>query len=126
MKAYVEEQWESANFVEKQKPAAKSSLTEKKGHTGNVVPFFPSEWKKNANDVFNLIMNGPMPTEDNYDETTHAAIFKKVPDKVEDDDLSPFLQNKKPNSTAIANARPTSGKHYAREHQYSKRKGDLE
>ena len=63
-----------------QRKANKTSLTEKKGHTGNVVPFFPSEWKKNANDVFNLIMNGQEATEDNYDETTHAAIYKKVPD----------------------------------------------
>ena len=56
-----------------------------------VVPFFPQDWKKNANDVFNLIMNGQ---EGNIDVTgedvTHAAIHRKVelPDQ---DSLSPFL-----------------------------------
>ena len=57
MQAYVEEDWQSSAFVDRKK-ANRTSVTEKKGHTGNVVPFFPSEWKKNANDVFNLIMNG--------------------------------------------------------------------
>ena len=71
------------------------------------------------------IMNGPVPTEDNYEETTHAAIYQKVPDKHQD--LSPFLQSTvKPASTAHNGARPTSGKHYAREHQFSKRKGSLD
>ena len=60
--------------------AARTAMTEKKGHTGNVVPFFPSEWKLNANDVFNLIMNGNEATEA-ADEVTHAAIYKKVPDE---------------------------------------------
>ena len=79
MQAYVEENWDASPIIDRQK-GARTALSEKKGHTGNVVPFFPSQWKKNANDVFNIIMNGPVPTEDNYDETTHAAIYKKVPD----------------------------------------------
>ena len=57
MQAYVEEDWESGVFVKKQ-AQSRTALTEKKGHTGNVVPFFPTDWKKNANDVFNLILNG--------------------------------------------------------------------
>jgi len=40
--------------------------------------------------------------------------------------LSPFLSNKKPASKAVDGGRPTSGKHYAREHQFSKRKGELQ
>ena len=63
---------------------------ERKGHTGNVVPFFPTDWKKNANDVFNLIMNGQEATETGYDETTHAAIHRKV--EVQSS-LSPFLSS---------------------------------
>jgi len=59
----------------------RTAFSEKKGHTGNVVPFFPTNWKKNANDVFNLIMNGAQPAEDNFDEeTTHAAVYRKAPD----------------------------------------------
>ena len=59
MQNYVEEDWESGVFVKKKGAGARPrNLTEKKGHTGNVVPFFPTDWKKNANDVFNLIMNG--------------------------------------------------------------------
>ena len=63
-------------------------MSEQRGPTGNVVPFFPSEWKKNANDVFNLIMNGQEPTEDVYDDSIHAAIHRKIP---VEDSLSPFL-----------------------------------
>ena len=78
MHEYVRGDWKSSAFTNKKGKNAKSVLTEKKGKAGNVVPFFPSEWKKNANDVFNIIMNGgPEPTEDNYDETTHAAIYRK-------------------------------------------------
>ena len=127
MQAYVEETFETSPFVPGGKSrdiAKRTAMTEQKGHTGNVVPFFPSEWKKNANDVFNLIMNGQEPTEDVYDDVTHAAIHRKVPDQ---ESLSPFLQStKKPPSQTISGGRPTSGKHYAREHQFAKRKGELE
>lgn len=46
-----------------------------------MVPFFPTDWKKNANDVFNAILNGQsqvMATEDVYDDVTHAAVHRKV------------------------------------------------
>ena len=115
--------WESTAFLGPGKPKKAASKTLQKGNTGNVVPFFPTDWKKNANDVFNLILNGQEATEDNYDETTHAAIFRKVDDG---NSLSPFLAStKKPQSKSIEGGRPTSGKHYAREHQFSKRKGEL-
>ena len=123
MQNYVEEDWDAGVFVKKPGAGGKSrNLTEKKGHTGNVVPFFPTDWKKNANDVFNLIMNGQEATETNYDDNTHAAIHRKV-----DISLSPFLSStNKPASTAVDGGRPTSGKHYAREHGFSKRKGELQ
>jgi hypothetical protein len=70
MQAYVEEDWQSSAFIDPNKNARnrnnRTAMTEKKGHTGNVVPFFPTDWKKNANDVFNMIMNGQEATEDNY------------------------------------------------------------
>lgn len=125
MQNYVEEDWESGVFVKKKGAGARSrNLTEKKGHTGNVVPFFPTDWKKNANDVFNLIMNGQEATETTYDDTTHAAIHRKV--EVQSS-LSPFLSTgKQPDSRPVDGGRPTSGKHYAREHAFSKRKGELQ
>ena len=59
MQAYVEQTWEPAKFMSPnpsdKSRTAKKSLT---AQAGNVVPFFPKDWKKNANDVFNLIMNG--------------------------------------------------------------------
>ena len=58
MQAYVEEDWETGATFAKKTAKQKAAMSEKKGHTGNVVPFFPTDWKKNANDVFNLIMNG--------------------------------------------------------------------
>ena len=70
MQAYVEEDWQSSAFIDPNKNARnrnnRTAMAEKKGHTGNVVPFFPTDWKKNANDVFNMIMNGQEATEDNY------------------------------------------------------------
>ena len=58
MQNHVKGDWKSSAFANRKK-ASKSVLTEQKGKTGNVMPFFPSEWKKNANDMFNIIMNGP-------------------------------------------------------------------
>ena len=115
MQAYIEEDWEGANFVGR--PEDGKFQTERKGPAGNVVPFFPTEWKKNANDVFNMILQGREPTEDNYDETTHAAIHKKVPDQHQSESraLKKVVNTSK--------ERPTSGKHYAREHAHAKRKG---
>ena len=105
--------------------ASKSALTEEKGKAGNVVPFFPSEWKKQANDVFNIIMNGgPEPTEDNYEETTHAAIYRKTEDQ--HNDLNPFLQKQQEKTPPDLYVRPTSGKHYARERKFAKKKGNLD
>ena len=86
-----------------------------------MVPFFPTDWKKNANDVFNHILNGEVPTEDAYDDVTHAAIHRKGAGGA---DTSPFLAAKAPEET-ITGDRPTSGKHFAREHQFAKRKGEL-
>ncbi len=70
----------------------RTAMTEKKGHTGNVVPFFPTDWKKNANDVFNMIMNGQEATEDNYEETETPAIYRKIPDQ-HSESVSEFLKN---------------------------------
>ena len=77
-----------------------------------MVPFFPTDWKKNANDVFNHILNGEVPTEDAYDEVTHAAVHRKGAGA---SDTSPFLAAKAPEET-ITGDRPTSGKHFARHH----------
>ena len=86
-----------------------------------VVPFFPTNWKKNANDVFNLILNGQENVgQDAYDEATHAAIHRRGPGQ--EDSISPFLANM---VAANSPERPTSGKHYARELNYSKRKRDV-
>ena len=52
---------------------------------------------------------------DVYDEVKHAAIHKKV-----DGQMIPFER------AVIEDARPTSGKHYAREHKYAERKGALQ
>ena len=70
-------------------------------------------------------MNGQEATEDVYDEATHAAIHRKIEDQ---NTASPFLQNmgkKKKEQKAVTGGRPTSGKHYARDHQFAKRKGEL-
>lgn len=82
MQAYVEEDWQSSAFIDPnaRKKGNRTAMTEKKGHTGNVVPFFPKDWKKNANDVFNLILNGAEATEDNFEETETPAIYRKIPD----------------------------------------------
>ena len=88
MQEFVLEEWGQPNFVSgeqeldgdgKVAPQKRPGF-EEKGKTGNVVPFFPTNWKKNANDVFNLIMNGQEATEDVYDEATHAAIHRKIED----------------------------------------------
>ena len=34
--------------------------------------------------MFNIIMNGPEAVEDNYEETTHAAVYKKNKDQETD------------------------------------------
>lgn len=83
MQKYVQETWESKTVLFKDPGAGKSPKhsPEKKGKTGNVVPFFPTDWKKNANDVFNMILNGEEGTEDVYDDVTHAAIHRKIPDQ---------------------------------------------
>ena len=86
-----------------------------------MVPFFPTDWKKNANDVFNHILNGEVPTEDAFDEVTHAAVHRKGAGA----DTSPFLAAKAPEET-ITGDRPTSGKHFSRHHQFAKRKGELQ
>ena len=67
-----------------------------------------------------MILNGEEPTEDVYDDVTHAAVHRKAPDG-----QSAFLANmfKEPQVNA---ERPTSGKHFAREHAHAKRKGELE
>ena len=131
MQDFVLEEWGAPNFIKgeqeldgKKKASLRNSISlpaSRDGKTGNVVPFFPKDWQKNANDVFNLIMNGQVPTEDAYDEVTHAAIHHKVQDST-----SPFLQNvQKRAEKPVAGGRPTSGKHFAREHQFAKKKGDL-
>lgn len=106
------------------KKASRTAASEKKGHTGNVVPFFPSEWKKNANDVFNQIMNGQEPTE-SAEDVTHVAIYKKGPNH-DSQSTSPFLKNKAKGSASIGGERPTSGKHFARQREFGKKKGVLE
>ena len=70
--------------------------------------------------------DAPQPTEDNYDETTHVAIYRK-PNDPENQSVSPFLaqKNAKPAKT-ISGGRPTSGKHYARERVFAKKQGELE
>ena len=83
MEDYVMGNWESTAFVGTGAGGGRklpSKLVRQKAPTGNVVPFFPTDWKKNANDVFNLIMNGQEGTDDVYDEVTHAAIHRKTDD----------------------------------------------
>ena len=111
MQEHVINDWSSIPIINRK--ANRTAMTEVKGHSGNVVPFFPAEWKKNANDVFNLIMSGKEPTEA-AEETTHAAIYKK-PDT---QSVSPFLEQKAKESGGVIEARPTSGKHYARERKF--------
>ena len=120
MEDYVMGNWESTAFVGSGGRKLPSKTAKQKANTGNVVPFFPTDWKKNANDVFNLILNGQEGTEDVYDEVTHAAIHRKT----DDQSVAPFLINM--GKKAITGDRPTSGKHFAREHKFAKRKGDLE
>ena len=88
-----------------------------------MVPFFPKDWRKNANDVFNHILN-PEGTEDAV-EVSHAAIYRKVPID-EHQSISPILAAQlKKTDAGVNGGRPTSGKHYARERMYGKRKGQL-
>ena len=59
MEDYVLGNWESTAFVGgagNRKLPSKNAKSRAKA--GNVVPFFPTDWKKNANDVFNQILNG--------------------------------------------------------------------
>ena len=78
MQKYVKENYESTVEIAPgaigKKPASKALQN---GNTGNVVPFFPTDWQLHANDVFNQILNGEKPTEDVYDEAEHAAIHHK-------------------------------------------------
>ena len=127
MQAYVEDDWDTGPVMigDGGKGAKRHPYSERKGHTGNVVPFFPTEWKKNANDVFNLIMMGEAPN-DNYDEVAHAAIYKKTPDQHMSETTFRKMMAKNAKVTPVTGDRPTSGKHFAREHRGAKRKGDLE
>ena len=54
------------------------------------------------------------------DDTTHAAVHRKAGPQ-ESAALSDVLKEK-----AVTGDRPTSGKHWARAHQYGKRKGTLQ
>lgn len=58
MQAYVEQKWEPA-VLASPNPADKSKgKRDDRGQADRVVPFFPKDWSLQANDVFNLIMNG--------------------------------------------------------------------
>jgi len=60
MQSYVERAWQ-ANTVEKKPAASHKRFASVGGPVGNLVPFFPTDWKKNANDVFNQILMGSEP-----------------------------------------------------------------
>ena len=50
-----------------------------RGPAGNIVPFFPTNWNKNSNFMFNstIFMDKHYPEEiDEYDEVKHAAIYR--------------------------------------------------
>lgn len=122
MQDYLKGNWESTAFVngKPKPPAARAAAFRQKASTGNVVPFFPADWKKNANDVFNQILNGHEGSQDAYDEVTHAAIHRKI----DDANAAPFLMKQLGKKT-ITGDRPTSGKHFARERKFSQRKREL-
>jgi len=76
--AIVAADWQSSAF-NGNKAKARSVKKPDVGRVADrVVPFFPTDWKKNANDVFNLILNGKEQTEDVYDEVSHAAYHRKI------------------------------------------------
>ena len=109
MQQYVEGDFEGA--YEPGDSAKKSKRWhDKKGPAGNVVPFFPSEWKKNSNDVFNLGVD-PELTETAYADDKHAAVYRKVedPNKSQNAWLKKWIKEE-----FEKGERPTSGKHYAR------------
>lgn len=110
--------WQSSAFTDGKPKPRTFNMPQQRRVADRVVPFFPTDWKKNANDVFNLILNGEEATENVYDEVSHAAIHRKG---FGQDSISPGLAQ----MAATSPDRPTSGKHYAREFKPSKLKRDL-
>ena len=79
MQEYVEHDWEPAVYTASKKPKP-----EPPQKVQGEVPFFPSQWKKNANDIFNEILNGaepehfPRADKAVYDDLTHASVHRKA------------------------------------------------
>ena len=76
MDKYVKGDWQSSAFVKKPK---KRLDIPPRGPAGNIVPFFPAEWSKNSNYMFNseIFMDKHYPDElDEYNEVKHAAIYR--------------------------------------------------
>lgn len=71
-------------------------------------------------------MNGAHVETDYIDENVNAAVHRKVPGA--DQSQSAFLKNlaSEQQNMHFNDDRPTSGKHFARNHEFSKRKGELE
>ena len=89
---------------------------------------FPNHWQKNANDIFNEILNGQPPEnfdQRNLDDATHAAIHRKAFEFNEDvQDDQDVIES--PRMPAVTGDRPTSGKHFARDAKFIEKRGSLE
>ena len=118
MHEFVKQDWSSNAIIKKPKDDEPEDIP--RGPAGNIVPFFPTNWSKNSNFMFNssLFMDKHYPEEiDEYDEVKHAAIYRMQ--------LAPGLAQKGEDEQPqehVSGARPTSGKHYARMHSGIRRK----
>ena len=109
--------------LQKSPGTGKAEYRDNRGPAGNVVPFFPTDWSKNANDMFNNDLFSGKPKvkyEMPYNELAHAAYHKRATES-QTNQVSSMLAkamgknvNQTPNEEHVTGARPTSGKHYAR------------
>ena len=77
MQEFVKEDWASSAFV--RKPKKDEYEDPPRGPAGNIVPFFPTDWSKNSNFMFNssIFMDKHYPEDvDECDEAKHAAIYR--------------------------------------------------
>lgn len=124
MHDFVKNDWQSSAFEPKKKKKRFQDCP--RGPAGNIVPFFPTDWNKNSNLMFNssLFMDKFHPDEIvEYNENKHAAIYRKPLNNPVNNKLTSLMAaQKKDKDEQVDGTRPTSGKHYARCHSGIRRK----
>ena len=85
----------------------KAKLEDYEERAGNIVPFFPVDWSKHANYVYDNTRVEPAPKRRPHNEAAEAEYSMWYASL----DQSP---QREPSQLQVDGARPTSGKHYAR------------